>query len=91
VPDSNLSQRDKPSAGHVLILGDVGWGPHIPTIALTPKERAWNHNHESQYRAEDGERTADSTRKRARIWGSTELPPFAAIDQSQNDVGMVLA
>jgi hypothetical protein len=34
--------------------GTEGWGPRIPTIALTPKERAWNHDHQAQYRAEDG-------------------------------------
>ena len=34
--------------------GTEGWGPRIPTIALTPKDRAWNHDHEGQYRAEDG-------------------------------------
>ena len=34
--------------------GTVGWGPRIPTIALTPKEREWNQDHQAQYRAEDG-------------------------------------
>ncbi len=34
--------------------GTEGWGPRIPTIALTPKDRFWNHSHEAQYRAEDG-------------------------------------
>jgi hypothetical protein len=34
--------------------GTEGWGPRIPTLALTPEDRSWNHNHESQYRAEDG-------------------------------------
>ena len=34
--------------------GTEGWGPRIPTIALTPKDRYWNHANEAQYRAEDG-------------------------------------
>jgi hypothetical protein len=34
--------------------GTVGWGPVIPTQELTPKDRSWNFNHESQYRAEEG-------------------------------------
>jgi hypothetical protein len=34
--------------------GTEGWGPRIPTLALTPRDRAWNHSHESKYRAEDG-------------------------------------
>ena len=34
--------------------GTEGRGPRIPTLALTPFDRSWNHAHESQYRAEDG-------------------------------------
>jgi hypothetical protein len=34
--------------------GTEGWGPRIPTIELTPQDRAWNFDHESQYRAEEG-------------------------------------
>jgi hypothetical protein len=34
--------------------GTVGWGPVIPTIALTDKQRSWNHAHQAQYQAEDG-------------------------------------
>ena len=34
--------------------GSVGWGPVIPTISLTDKERSWNHAHQAQYQAEDG-------------------------------------
>ena len=34
--------------------GTEGRGPRIPTQALTPFDRSWNHAHESQYRAEDG-------------------------------------
>ena len=34
--------------------GTEGWGPRVPTISLTPKQRFWNHDHEAQYRAEDG-------------------------------------
>ena len=33
--------------------GTEGWGPRIPTIELTPKDRFWNFSHQSQYRAED--------------------------------------
>jgi hypothetical protein len=33
--------------------GTVGWGPVIPTQALTPKERAWNHNNQPLYQAGD--------------------------------------
>jgi hypothetical protein len=32
--------------------GTVGWGPVIPTQALTPKERAWNVNNQPLYQAE---------------------------------------
>ena len=35
-------------------FGSVGWGPVIPTISLTNKERFWNHDHQAQYQAEDG-------------------------------------
>jgi hypothetical protein len=34
--------------------GSVGWGPVIPTIALSDKNRSWNHAHQAQYQAEDG-------------------------------------
>ena len=34
--------------------GSVGWGPIIPTQALTPKDRSWNFDHEAQYRGEAG-------------------------------------
>ena len=34
--------------------GTVGWGPVIPTISLTDKDRSWNHAHQAQYQAEDG-------------------------------------
>jgi hypothetical protein len=34
--------------------GTEGWGPRIPTIALTPKQRSWNNDHQVQYQAEDG-------------------------------------
>jgi hypothetical protein len=33
--------------------GTVGWGPVIPTQALTGKERAWNHDNQAKYQAED--------------------------------------
>jgi hypothetical protein len=34
--------------------GSVGWGPHIPTQALTPFDRQWNHDNQAKYQAEDG-------------------------------------
>ena len=33
--------------------GTLGWGPHIPTQALTPFDRAWNHANQSKYQAQD--------------------------------------
>ena len=33
--------------------GSVGRGPHIPTQSLTPFDRAWNHNNQSKYDAEN--------------------------------------
>jgi hypothetical protein len=33
--------------------GSVGWGPVIPTQSLTNKDRAWNHDNQSKYQAED--------------------------------------
>jgi hypothetical protein len=33
--------------------GSVGAGPHIPTQALTPFDRAWNHANQSKYQAYD--------------------------------------
>lgn len=33
--------------------GTVGWGPVIPTISLTPKDRAWNNDNTPLYRAGD--------------------------------------
>ncbi len=34
--------------------GTVGWGPVIPTQALTPKDRDWNHDNQALYQAGDG-------------------------------------
>ena len=34
--------------------GTVGWGPVIPTISLTNKQRAWNHDNQARYQAEAG-------------------------------------
>jgi hypothetical protein len=34
--------------------GSVGRGPVIPTIALSDKDRSWNHAYQAQYQAEDG-------------------------------------
>lgn len=33
--------------------GSYGWGPVIPTQALTPREREWNFNNQAQYQAGD--------------------------------------
>jgi hypothetical protein len=33
--------------------GSVGRGPDIPTQSLTPFDRAWNHNNQSKYEAEN--------------------------------------
>lgn len=33
--------------------GTVGWGPVIPTQSLTPRDRAWNHDNQAKYQAED--------------------------------------
>ena len=33
--------------------GSVGRGPRIPTQSLTPFDRAWNHNNQSKYEAEN--------------------------------------
>lgn len=33
--------------------GSVGWGPVIPTESLTNKDRAWNHDNQSKYEAEN--------------------------------------
>jgi hypothetical protein len=33
--------------------GTVGWGPVISTQALTPKDRAWNHNNQALYQSGD--------------------------------------
>ncbi len=34
--------------------GSVGWGPVVPTISLTNKQRAWNHDNQAQYQAAAG-------------------------------------
>jgi hypothetical protein len=33
--------------------GSVGWGPVIPTQSLTNKDRAWNHDNQAKYQAEE--------------------------------------
>ena len=33
--------------------GSVGRGPQIPTQSLSPFDRAWNHNNQSKYDAEN--------------------------------------
>ena len=34
--------------------GSVGLGPRIPTQALTPFDRYWNHAYQSKYQAQAG-------------------------------------
>ena len=38
--------------GNSSSWGTVGWGPVIPTQALTPKERQWNFDNQAKYQAE---------------------------------------
>ena len=33
--------------------GTVGWGPVIPTQALTPQDRQWNFDNQAKYQAEN--------------------------------------
>ena len=33
--------------------GTVGWGPVIPTISLTNRDRAWNHDNQAMYQSQD--------------------------------------
>jgi len=48
-PSAALAQQGTSSS-----YGSVGWGPQIPTQALTPKDRDWNHDNQSKYQAEAG-------------------------------------
>ncbi len=43
--------------------GTVGWGPVIPTQALTPRDREWNFNNQALYQAEN---SADWLRQHGR-------------------------
>jgi hypothetical protein len=45
-PVAALAQQGTSSS-----YGSVGAGPHIPTQALTPFDRAWNHANQSKYQA----------------------------------------
>jgi hypothetical protein len=47
-PAAALAQQGTSSS-----WGTVGWGPVIPTQALTPKDRGWNHSNQAKYQAED--------------------------------------
>jgi hypothetical protein len=49
LPSAALAQQGTSSS-----YGSEGWGPRIPTEALTPRDRDWNHGHEAQYRSEAG-------------------------------------
>ena len=48
LPAAAFSQQGTSSS-----YGSVGRGPHIPTQALTPFDRQWNHDNQSKYQAED--------------------------------------
>jgi hypothetical protein len=48
-PAAALAQQGTSSS-----YGSVGWGEQIPTQALTPKDRTWNHDNQAKYQAEDG-------------------------------------
>ena len=48
LPAAALAQQ-----GTSEFYGSVGRGPHIPTQSLTPFDRAWNHNNQSKYEAEN--------------------------------------
>ena len=47
-PVAALAQQGTSSS-----YGSVGWGPVIPTQALTPKERDWNHDNQALYQSGD--------------------------------------
>ena len=49
LPPAALAQQGASSS-----YGTVGSGPVIPTQSLTPRDRAWNHDHQAKYQAEDG-------------------------------------
>jgi hypothetical protein len=46
-----LSSSAFAEQGNSTAWGTVGWGPVIPTQALTPRERAWNNDNEPLYHA----------------------------------------
>jgi hypothetical protein len=48
-----LSNAALAQQGNSSSWGSVGWGPVIPTQSLTPRERAWNHDNEPLYQAEN--------------------------------------
>ncbi len=48
-----LSSGALAEQGNSSSYGTVGWGPVIPTQALTPFDRAWNHANQSKYQAYD--------------------------------------
>ncbi len=48
-----LSSAALAEQGTSSSYGSVGAGPHIPTQALTPFDRAWNHANQSKYQAYD--------------------------------------
>jgi hypothetical protein len=48
VPVAALAQQGTSSS-----YGTVGWGPVIPTISLTNKQRDWNHDNQARCQSED--------------------------------------
>jgi hypothetical protein len=49
IPAAALAQQGNSSS-----YGTVGWGPVVPTISLTNKQRDWNHDNQARYQAEAG-------------------------------------
>jgi len=47
LPGAVLGQQGNSSS-----YGSVGWGPVVPTISLTNKQRAWNHDNQARYQSE---------------------------------------
>jgi hypothetical protein len=39
--------------GNSSSWGTVGWGPVIPTQALTPQDRQWNFDNQAKYQAQN--------------------------------------
>ena len=40
------------SGDYSTSYGSEGWQPRVPTISLTNRDRAWNHDNQARYQAE---------------------------------------